>query len=74
MKGSQITFSTLRCISVSGDIFYVLANSKYPEKKPLVQSFIWDFYQGSYRQVCVNFKHFSRTSKDFPTVSRTEFL
>ena len=24
--------------------------------------------QGSYRQVCVNFKDFSRTSQDFPTV------
>ena len=29
---------------------------------------ILQYIQGSYRQVCVKFKDFSRTSKDYPTV------
>ena len=34
----------------------------------LLNLFFVIIFQGSYRQVCVKFKIFSRTSKDYPTV------
>ena len=53
-----------------------------PSSSPTSPSVWWDSHllghlmqnQGSYRQVWVKFKDFSRTSKDYPTISRTKSL